>query len=195
MIINKEKNASYYTIRRLTALPEAIYIQALVDSYLYIDKGSDLEKYNDNKHIFLKLDASWIYQRYPNGIPEYIERLGYNYRDVLLSKRELVDYKLFGEYLILVLHLNPEFYPDVALFLEGKYSKFSDIAKKVILNGVPETKNGFRDSHWSIMNPTKVEKQKLEEYWECRLPDDFQVMSKPNLEEETLRITINCIIQ
>lgn len=198
LISGRNKNCSYYTLRRLLILPDYMYDKGLINSYLYTKDITQLNKYNDNKHIFLKLDLNFIKEGYKEDCPlhdiliEFTNRLKNSYTSEVLYKNEIIDIRIYGEFVIIVMKLNKEFYDDVDVFIKGKYSQFSELAKKSALRSIAEfsTSSGkqTRNKLWSLFYPTVIEKNQIEEMFNCWIDKEFQTMSKPIIEEETLKL-------
>jgi hypothetical protein len=74
-----------------------------------------------------------------------------------------------------------QFKEDVKLFVEGKYSQLSEIAKKKILNFNKKTKGG---DLWSILYKSPKRKENIERSLNIQLEDNLDLYSKPNLDNE-----------
>ncbi len=100
----------------------------------------------------------------------------------------------YGEFLLFTFKLLPTFTKDYSLFLEGKYSKYSEKAKQVILKYIPthvydpiaKTKvlsNGFK-----VIYPQKQDRIQLEILLGVTLKEDAEIYSSPDLDIETFNI-------
>jgi hypothetical protein len=88
---------------------------------------------------------------------------------------------------------NPDFYTiayhlyvghykeDVKLFVEGKYSQLSELAKKKILSFNKKTKGG---DLWNILYKTPKRKETIERSLNVQLEDHIDLYSKPDLNKE-----------
>lgn len=76
------------------------------------------------------------------------------------------------------------FIPDLELFLDGKYSQMSDLAKNRITKFHNASKKG---NLYGILHKTIERKKQLEEMLGIKLPDNIDLHSKPNLENEIYR--------
>jgi len=117
--------------------------------------------------------------------------------DSELSKFQMfstyLDTETFGEYVLVTFKLPPYFKNDRDLFLEGKYSKYSDKAKVtlsqhldkyVTINGKKVLSNGFK-----ILYPTSEDRALLADALGVKLEKDAEIYSSPSIEEETFNVS------
>lgn len=101
------------------------------------------------------------------------------------SRITIIDDYDYEEYVVLVYKLPPEFIGDYQLFLEGKYSKFSEKLKNLFL------KNSNKNDP-SIQVRIITKDSGLKEYWEeqlnITLSGEDEMWQKPDLSKEVLDI-------
>jgi diadenosine tetraphosphate (Ap4A) HIT family hydrolase len=104
------------------------------------------------------------------------------------------DYDYEGGYVVVVYKVAVRYLREYQLFLEGKYSKFSNeyinlFPTEVFIQGPfgPKVQHSL---HYHIFNRTKD----IKDYWEKKIgqkiPEDMEMWSKPDIEKEILDITL-----
>ena len=91
------------------------------------------------------------------------------------------EYYTISDYIVVIMNLLEAYQEDYRLFKLGKYSKFSNKAKEVILRFYSPTTKELE----LILNPTEKARKAGETYLNVILPDDAELFSKPTVKEET----------
>jgi hypothetical protein len=109
------------------------------------------------------------------------------------NKRNLIDdYDYDGRYTVLVYQIPEKFISDYKLFLEGKYSEFSDAAKKMFPEETPVIVRGHREIlpsfAYRVFNKEERMRKWIEDLLGVKLDKDAECWTKPNLEFEKLNI-------
>lgn len=106
----------------------------------------------------------------------------------------LEDYDYEGGYVIVVYRIHEKYLPEYQLFLEGKYSKFSQgyinmFPTDILVEDSRGLTTMSKSLHYHIFNRTK----EIKEYWEKKvgqsIPDDMELWSSPDMDREVLDIT------
>jgi hypothetical protein len=103
----------------------------------------------------------------------------------LLEKSSFLDKKvIYDDFILFSFYLNDEFSNDVANFIEGKYSKFSETAKIKIALSYNSSKVQ------NILNPTdKVKKEFASKLGLDSIAYINEILDKPNKEVETFKLS------
>lgn len=96
----------------------------------------------------------------------------------------IASYDVEPNKIMFVFDVIDEYREDYKLFLEGSYSKFSDILKKETLR---LNRLGPNSNVWGAFNRSEKIKKLQEERIGEELPKNAEVISKPELEEEIFR--------
>lgn len=169
--IQLDKNKSVFFLLPLTFIPK-IYFEKAVDYFALNSHKPEL-----TKHIFVLFDKDVIedfeIQRLQNfSVYESIEE--------------------YGEFLLVNFKLPSIFNEDHKLFLDGKYSKYSDKAKAAIQSHLPNKvkigKDWFMSESFKILYPTNDSRIALGNDLGIELDDEAEIYSSPDLEHETFNI-------
>lgn len=109
------------------------------------------------------------------------------------SRYLVEDYDYIGGYVVLVYKFPEEFNSDFQLFLEGKYSKFSDKFRKIypkIIKIVDEygRRHDELSSQYRIIYKTDDWKEQIEKDYNVLIDKDQEYWSVPDMSRETLKI-------
>lgn len=129
-----------------------------LNSYLY-DTNSDLINEENYLYVLMKSEDEWLLQ---NGL--------------YISHRQVENGYLYT--------FNISYYKtDIELFIQGKYSKFSEELKELLCNR-SGTKNIMLSEIYKILYRTQERREKIEELIGQKLDDDAEVASSPDIETE-----------
>lgn len=144
------------------------YESYLYNSYLHFD---NYNTYNDGKHIFLKYRFFSTEHFY-----EMEKRL-------MLLPTFIKSIQPDKDFTIYIFKIQDQFYPDVKLFIKGKYSHISSTAKAriILFHGIKMT-----DYIGQVLYKDKALKELLEFNLDCEIPENIDLLTKPNLEREKL---------
>jgi hypothetical protein len=96
-------------------------------------------------------------------------------------------------YELLSYDLGKEFKEDLLAFRRGAYSAMSENAKEKILRIFIGMHLGKITKNWAALYPTNHQSiefvEELEERIGCELTGNFEIISKPNLENETFKLS------
>jgi len=179
-----KKNNTEFEIRSVSRNKSSIFILPLIanskskdymnfESYLYNSylhyEGHDT--YNDGKHIFLKY-------RFFNT--EHFYELE---KRLMLLPTFIKSVQPNKDFTIYIFKISDQFSQDISLLLKGKYSKISTTAKAriILFHGIKMT-----DYIGQVLYKDKDLKEKLELNLDCEIPDNIDLLTKPNLEREKL---------
>lgn len=140
----------------------------LYNSYLLFE---DMDNYKLGEYLFVKY-------RFFN-IEHYYELE----RRLMVLPTFVKTIQPDSNFTIYIFKIPEQFLPDVKLILKGKYSKISTTAKsKIILfHSVRLT-----DKLAMILNNGKELRNEMESFFGCEIPDDIDLLDKPNMELEKL---------
>ena len=124
-------------------------------------------------------------------------------RKKLLSARQVnyklkhhdqyVDSYIYGEYEMLVYELEEKYAETLELFYQGAYSKFSTDVKTTILNMFVAVVDGAVSKNFAVLYPNDPQSSKfkteLEEKIGAPLGDECELISVPDIEKETFKLT------
>ena len=113
----------------------------------------------------------------------------------LSQKDSFEDYEHFGNIVLLTFNLS-QFKEDCELFLQGKYSKFSEKAKNAIGNHFDFKTKGYKEINhepiYKILYPNKKDRKALAEllldHNDPPLKEDAEIYSIPDKEVETFNV-------
>jgi len=160
---------SYFSCDVKTMWGSTIMDNRFIDAFLW---NTSISKYNDGLHISIVLN-------------NYRDVKFDEFNDLLQSHDSYVDNYEIENTLIYVFKMPIEYLDDLALLIDGKYSKISEGAKSVIL------KNTFYSGDINTIPLIFTKAKKLKESWELTLGADIgdnEVWMKINPEKETLTI-------
>lgn len=129
---------------------------------------SDYPQYDDK--IFLVLENTGS-----EACKKDLEFLTYN-------TEYLFQYDVDDKTIVMVFTVPVVFALDYRYFIEGRYSKFSDMYKKTIVQFHRITK---QDNIYYVLKKDPAYKKELEVKLDVKIPDDQDLMSKPDMDEET----------
>lgn len=98
----------------------------------------------------------------------------------------IIDFKESDDYNYFIITIPELFEEDFILFLEGKYSKMSKVAKLAICNFNRTSADITDNDYYKILYKTPERKQFLEEFLNVTLPEEAELYSIINIEEETI---------
>jgi hypothetical protein len=181
--IIRESNTSYKIISTIRN-KSSIFILPLIannkkkpfffyDSYFYNSylRMSEYDTYNDGGYIFLKyrfFDSDHFYamERDIMALPQYI-------KTVQPDK----------DFTIYIFKIPEQFKKDVKLFMLGRYSRVSTTAKaRIILFHEVRT----TDKIGQILYKDKELRKRIEEDLGCDVPEEIDLLTKPQMEQETI---------
>jgi len=129
---------------------------------------------------------------YPLGVLyETVENDNFRfYRNVLRINPLFHSEYDFGKQLLFIFNFPSAYQKDYIAFKEGKYSKMSDSAKRTILTFSAEIYKypPLIEDITGILWKHAVRRQKLEKELNIKLPDNSELASKINIEDETFNI-------
>jgi len=144
------------------------YSSYFFNSYLYY---VGFDTYNDGNHLFVEyrfFDTEFFYEmeKRLTSLPGYIKSIQPN--------------RNFTVYIFKIPEL---FEKDIKLFLKGKYSSISTTAKaRIILFHKVKVKDYIAQ----ILSRDKDLRKKMELEFDCEIPDNIDLLTKPNIEDEKL---------
>jgi hypothetical protein len=108
--------------------------------------------------------------------------------EILMDDFYFTDFTTTTNQTAIVFRTSPKFVQDLEKFRQGKYSKFSQIAKDQIA-----IFNGYDDNHYymKVLNRDKGLREQLEKKYEIELSDEDEVKSIPS---ESNFIDLNIVI-
>lgn len=146
------------------------------------------------KHGFIEayLDDKNHEPHYRNAVyllfkPEDMESLqSFIDKEYRLRNDILEDYDYSGGYVVVVYKIPQKYIDDYKLFLEGKYSKFSEQYKRLFPEMAETTnKAGDKEMMYTVPYLVFVKGKPIKEYWEnklgVKLDKDMEYWSVPNI--------------
>lgn len=158
------------------------YLVPLLNEYCKIDSDYLLLLSNvySRHYDYRQEEVITICYEFINNDPflEYVE----NFRQNELFKEMFID----KEYLAITFYFPKEFRNEYYLYREGKFSRFSDRAKEVILKYVLDIHklNDTERIRRVLYRDERLRKQ-LEEQLDMSIDSELELSSKPNLINET----------
>lgn len=97
--------------------------------------------------------------------------------------------------MVIELAIHENYYNDFSLFIQGKYSEFSDVYKKIIVSyfGNKTIKDSYHVTEYNTIHPQEFKKKQIaERLYEPKdlkegLANIKEVLEIPNLEQETFK--------
>lgn len=191
-------NCSYYGLRPLLYLQSDLYKKAVLNTYCFVDQTTKVLSYPKSVYLLLdkaKINTEILQKQSDDSTDfevDYIDQmlLPYYYTHGIYD--ELVDWYENDTNLLLVAKLQECFFDDYLLFFEGKYSHYSEQAKKKALQTEPKAMelNGkfYRNSYWSLFYPGESERRIVEQIFETKLETVPETMHIPIKSQETLHV-------
>jgi len=131
------------------------------------DQGHDVEYKN---HLYLRVAPDSFSDKF-KAISDLVRR----------SPEYVTDYDLPNKEVMFVFKISENYFEDLRLFKEGKYSK---IDKKYVERSFKKNSKRYK-----VFNQDPEYRAMLEESWEVRLPANAELESIPNPEHEIFRYT------
>lgn len=175
----KHPNISQQLIRNFIPIPNYDDSFGINGMYCSLEWLIDGDKYVHPTNLYIVID--------PMNIAIGLEVI----KKYLLDRSNGII--LAGSHLIISFDLS-KYLTDVTKILSGKFSKTSEEGKKKMLEGIPESRESdggrIRDSRWTIFYPTKNELERLCSKLGIAKGSVTEILSKPEIEDETFQIKI-----
>ncbi len=165
-------NTSLYFLLPFTFIPKS-YFDKMTNCFALCS-----QKQNLDNHIFVLFDKDLI---------EDYELSRFQTFNTYESIEDV------GQYYLLTFKIHPQFKGDRDLFLEGRYSKYSEKGKKAVGGYFAFreeiSKGKFADSEtFKILYPTKKERLRLAEIIGEALEEDAEIYSSPYINKEIFNV-------
>lgn len=143
----------------------------------YLDDINHPIHYEDSIYVLFK----------PENMVEFVKFISKEY---IRNPFILQDYDYPEGFVVVVYHINEKFRPDFELFLEGKYSQFSDEYKALFPKSITKMGKTIYSLQYRLFNRTKD----IRTLWERRIgqkiPEDMELWSIPDMSKEVLDISL-----